>query len=85
MAWNPSPQVRVARDAAATLGRLAKSPVIQVAIVYITADGRLGTVTYGQTKALCAEAKALGDELYDAAMNFYRQPDDRDFASTDDY
>jgi hypothetical protein len=73
MAWNPSPEVQVARDAAAKLGELAKSDAIQVAIIYVTADGRLGTVTYGKTKELCAETKKLGDKLYQTTYRHFEE------------
>lgn len=73
MAWNPSPEVQVARDAASRLGSLAKSDVRQVVVVYITADGRLGTVTYGATKELCAETKRLGDAVYQRIMEKWEE------------
>jgi hypothetical protein len=68
MAWNPSPEVQVARDVAAKLGHLAKSRVTQVVITYVTPDGRLGSVTYGADKSLCDTAQVLGDALYAHTM-----------------
>lgn len=68
MAWNPSPEVAVARDAAAKLGPLAKSEVQQIIVLYVTADDRLGLATYGKDKRLCAAAKWLGDKLYDRTV-----------------
>lgn len=63
MAWNPSPEVAVARDAAQRLGAQ------QVVIVYVLDGGRsLGMASFGKTRELCREAGKLGDELYDAAM-----------------
>lgn len=73
MAWNPSAEVQVARDAAAKLGVLAKTTVAQVVITYVTTDGRLGSITYGATKPLCDETKKLGDKLYDKAMEYFEE------------
>lgn len=62
MAWNPSPEVAVARDAAAKLGNAD-----QVMIVTINyANNQIGVTTYGKTKALCSSAKKLGDAAYKA-------------------
>lgn len=71
MAWNPSPEVQVARDAASKLGSLAQSTVKQVVIIYVTEDERLGSVTYGQTRELCAQAKLLGDKLYQRTIDHF--------------
>lgn len=63
MAWNPSPEVAVARDAAKKLS------ASRCVVVWIDDDtGKLGMASYGTTKALCAEAGRLGDCLFDAAM-----------------
>jgi hypothetical protein len=58
MAWNPSPEVAVARDAAKKLG--AK----QAIIIYFT-DTQIGMASYGATKELCREAGRLGNRLYE--------------------
>lgn len=64
MAWNPSPEVQVARDAAARLG-----DADQVMIVALNKKaGTLQLVTYGRDKRLCADAKLLGDAAYGAVM-----------------
>lgn len=65
MAWNPAPEVAVARDAAKELGNV---PI--VAILYITDDGKLGIATYGRTMKLCALAKNFGEHLWNAAGEF---------------
>jgi hypothetical protein len=70
MAWNPSPEVAVARNAAKKLGDLSKSEVTQIVIAYITADGRIGYASYGQTKELCADARRLGDKMFEAALGY---------------
>jgi hypothetical protein len=72
MAWNPAPEVQVARDAAKKLGELAKAEVDQVVIVYTTADRKAGSVSYGRTRQLCGQARRLGGRLYEAVINEYR-------------
>lgn len=67
MAWNPSPEVSVARDAARKLG--AKTAII----VYTTPAGQLGMASYGETRTLCAEAGKCGDRLFDEATKFYSE------------
>jgi hypothetical protein len=71
MAWNPSPEVQVARDAAEGLGRLAGGHVMQLVIVYITSDHRLGTVSYGRNSTLCSQAKLLGDKLHQRTVEHF--------------
>ena len=61
MAWNPSPEVAVARDAAKLLNA---APICIV--FWVTGDAKVGMATYGKTKALCAEALALGTRAWKA-------------------
>lgn len=63
MAWNPSPQVAVARDAAQRLGN-AK----QCVVLWFTDGGQMGMASYGRTRALCDEAKGIGNAAFDAVM-----------------
>ena len=66
MAWNPSPEVAVARDAAAKLG---DAPM--VVILYVSKDGQnLGMASYGKTRQLCAAAANLGRHVYEAAQKW---------------
>jgi hypothetical protein len=68
MAWNPSPEVALARDVA------AKLDVDQVMIVTINyAKEQMGLVTYGKTKLLCADAKRLGDAAYEAVRDKWEE------------
>ena len=67
MAWNPSPKVAAAREVARKLGH---EQVIVVALSPST--GKLETVTYGETKRLCDEAKRLGDAAHEAVLAAYR-------------
>ena len=66
MAWNPSPEVAVARDAAKKLGN-ARACVV----VWITNDGEsIGMASIGIDKATCADCKPLGTELYETAKRY---------------
>lgn len=66
MAWNPSKEVAVARDAAKALG---DAPVCVV--LWLNNDGtKLGMASFGKTKALCGYAKELGDCAFQAAMQW---------------
>jgi len=58
MAWNPSPEVAAARD----FGK--KFVADRVVIFYTTERGGCGYASYGKTKALCADAKRIGDALW---------------------
>jgi len=71
MAWNPSPEVAVARDAAAKMGQIVKSPVVQIVVMFVTQDGKLGYASYGHDRAACGDAKKLADRLYGEAMQFF--------------
>lgn len=63
MAWNPSPEVAVARDAARKLG------VDQVMVVTIDySKNQIGSITYGANKKLCAHAAQLGKAAYRAVF-----------------
>jgi hypothetical protein len=65
MAWNPSPEVAVARDAAKKLGNV---PIC--VMLYVTDDQRIGMASYGRTKELCHYAGRLGDRLFEAAQQW---------------
>ena len=68
MAWNPSPEVAVARDAA------RKLRADQCIIIFLrNREGQMGYASYGETKALCAEANRLANELYNAASKWLEQ------------
>lgn len=66
MAFNPSKEVSVARDAAEALD---DAPVCVV--LWLTTDGKkLGMASYGKTMKLCGVAARLGDYLYEAALKW---------------
>ena len=58
MAWNPSPKVADCRDIARKWG------MQQVIILGINPrTGKYEIASYGETKTLCAEAKAINDRI----------------------
>lgn len=63
MAWNPSKEVAVARDAAKALDNAPMCIVL-----WVTKDAKVGMATYGKTKELCRRAKEIGDVAWDAIM-----------------
>jgi len=65
MAWNPEPKVAAARDYA------EKFDAECVVIVSICHDGSCSMVSYGETRALCEEAKALSLHLHDKVQEYY--------------
>jgi hypothetical protein len=68
MAWNPSPEVAVARDAAMKLG------ADQVILIAITYDkDQVAAITYGKTKKLCDHAKAIGGVAYESVMSWLEE------------
>jgi len=67
MAWNPSPTVAVARDAAKRLG------ADRCVVVFTTPAGQLGSASYGETRALCDETKGLLDALHSRAMEWFEE------------
>jgi len=71
MAWNPTPEVAVSRDAAERIGAIHGSPVDLCVVLYTLADGRIGYASYGTDRAKCAEARKLADKLYDRAVRFF--------------
>lgn len=66
VAWNPSPEVAVVRDAANKLG----TPF--AVIIYLHESGPLAMATYGKTRALCDQTGELGKHLLDAAEEWTR-------------
>ena len=66
MAFNPSPKVAAARDFAKKFGKE------QVIIFSINTAGQLEYASYGETKALCSEAKKLGDIAFESIMDSFR-------------
>jgi len=68
MAWNPSPEVAVARDAAKKLN------AEMCVVLYVDLrKGQMGYASYGKTRALCDETKKLADHCYAAAKGWFEQ------------
>ena len=64
MAWNPTPEVAVARDAAKRLGDASMCVVL-----WIDETGEhIGCASYGKTRVLCEHAKGIANAAYDAVM-----------------
>lgn len=60
MAWNPSPEVAALREFA------EKFECRIVVALVITADGRFGYHSFGETRSLCDVGKRIGDDLYES-------------------
>lgn len=76
MAWNPSPEVKVVRDAAAALSRLAGGGVETVdraILLYTTRSEKGGYISYGETKELCGQARRLADIAWDAVVSQFEK------------
>lgn len=58
MAWNPSPEVAIARDYAKKFG--------QKRVIILFDDGeRCGYTSYGETRALCDSAKRIAEHVWE--------------------
>ncbi len=68
MAWNPPPEVGVARDAARALN------ANRCVVIWTNEHGELGAASYGRTKALCDETKALLPPLSYSAQDWFATP-----------
>ena len=69
MAYNPSLEVAVARDAAKKLGAKAE---VGCVVIYMS-RGNLGMASFGHNKALCAKMGELGDHLFEEARKYYEE------------
>jgi hypothetical protein len=66
MAWNPSPEVAVARDAAKQLGNASMCVVL-----WIDERGeKIGMASYGKTRSLCETAKGIGQNAYEKTIDY---------------
>jgi hypothetical protein len=73
MAWNPSPEVAVARDAATRLSEITKTKVLHSIVIFTTADGKLGYASYGIDSKHCAFAKRMADAAYKAVLEWFAE------------
>lgn len=68
MAYNPSPLVKVARDAASMIGVIrGEGQVEQCIVFYVYANGRIGYSSYGRNKLACDSARRMADRMFDTA------------------
>ena len=66
MAWNPSKEVAVARDAAKQLGDASMCVVL-----WIDETGEhIGMASYGKTRSLCDTAKGIGENAYEKTLEY---------------
>ncbi len=66
MAWNPSQEVQVARDAAAAIGKVTKATIDVCIVTWIDNQARAGYASYGRTSVLCGMARRIADVSYGA-------------------
>lgn len=66
MAWNPSPEVQVARDAATAIGKVTKANIDMCIVTWIDNQSRAGYASYGRTSVLCGMARRVADVAYQA-------------------
>lgn len=69
MAWNPSPEVQVARDAAKSIEKIKGGSIDICIVLYGHSDHTdrvgIGYASYGSSKALCGMARRLADTCYE--------------------
>lgn len=68
MAWNPSPEVQIVRDAAKRMSEQMGAPADRCVIIFTTVDGQLGYASYGRDRERCSQARKMGNAAYDAIM-----------------
>lgn len=73
MAWNPSPEVAAAREAARAIGAVKGSPVDRCVVLFTTESGQIGYASYGKTREVCAQTRRLADVLFDKACEWFAE------------
>lgn len=66
MAWNPSPEVAIVRDAARRLDEITKGHVNRAVLLYTTRTDGLGYVSYGVNREQCGLAKRLAEVAFES-------------------
>ena len=69
MAWNPTPEVQVARDAAVAIGKVTKAAIDVCVVTWIDSLSRAGYASYGRTSVLCGMARRIADVSYESVNN----------------
>ena len=64
MAWNPTPEVAVARDAHKAIQDVLGEPIDKCILIYSTDSHALGYASYGRNSALCGQARRMADIAY---------------------
>lgn len=68
MAWNPSPEVEAARD----FGKKFKKQIVVIFHFDLEA-GKMSYASYGDNRALCDQAREIGDGMWNAACDAFTQ------------
>lgn len=69
MAWNPTPEVQVARDAAAAIDKVTNATIDMCIVTWIDNQSRAGYASYGRTSVLCGMARRIADVAYEAILD----------------
>jgi len=69
MAWNPSPEVQVARDTAAGIGHVTKANIDVCVVMWIDDQSRAGYASFGRTPVLCGMARRVADVAYESVQD----------------
>lgn len=73
MAFNPSPEVQVARDAAEAMRVAVKADKIDACVViWVDDQSRTGYASYGRTSVLCGFARRIADAAFEALADSKR-------------
>lgn len=72
MAFNPSPEVQVARDAAKAMTALGKK-VNRCIVLFTCENDEVGYASYGVNSKECGEARRIADTAFAAVLEGYEQ------------
>lgn len=64
MAWNPSPEVRVARDTADAMHGVTGTGIDVCIVTWLDDRSRFGYASYGRTPGLCGMARRIADAMH---------------------
>lgn len=67
MAWNPTPEVQVARDAAKALTKAGRF-IDRIVLLFTTEQGQIGYASYGKDSNHCGQARRLADVVYERGL-----------------
>jgi hypothetical protein len=75
MAWNPTPEVQVARDAAKALTKSGRF-IDRCVILFTTEQGEMGYASYGKDSRHCGEARRIADAAYEHVASMFEKIED---------